>query len=75
MVLVGPAVGQERANAKSLIAAGAAVYENDPLRLAEVVRRTMGKSGRLTQMHTAAVAIARPDAAHLVAERVLGLLG
>ena len=75
MVLVGPAVGQERANAKSLISAGAAVYENDPLRLAEVVRKTMGKSGRLAQMHAASAAIARPDAAHLVAERVLGLLG
>ena len=75
MVLVGPAIGRERANTKSLVAAGAAVYDGDPLRLAEVVRKTMGRAGKLSQMHTAASVISRPQAARHVAERIMSLLG
>jgi len=75
MVLIGPAVGQERANAKALLSAGAAVYDDDPRRLAEIVRRTMTRTGKLKQMHAASSAIARPRAAHDVAERIVGLLG
>ncbi|MEI7815010.1 MAG: glycosyltransferase [Coriobacteriia bacterium] len=75
MVLVGPAVGQERANAKSLLAAGAAIYDDDPRRLAEVVRRALGRPDRLAHMRAASSALSRPDAAREVAERVIGLLG
>jgi processive 1,2-diacylglycerol beta-glucosyltransferase len=75
MVLVGPAVGQERANAKSLLAAGAAVYDDDPRRLAEVVRRALGHPNKLKQMREASSALSRPNAAHAVAERIVGLLG
>ncbi len=75
MVLVGPAVGQERANAKALLAAGAAVYDDDPRRLAEVVRRAMGRTDKLKQMRAASSALSRPRAAHDVAERVARLLG
>ena len=75
MVLVGPAVGQERANAKSLLAAGAAVYDDDPRRLAEVVRRALGRPDRLRQMREASLALSRPQAAREVAERIVRLLG
>ena len=75
MVLVGPAVGQERANAKSLIASGAAIYDDDPRRLAEAVRRALGHPNKLKQMREASEALSRPQAAREVAERVLGLLG
>ena len=75
MVLVGPAVGQERANAKALLAAGAAVYDDDPRRLAEVVRRAMGRTDKLNQMRAASGALSRPRAAHDVAERVARLVG
>jgi processive 1,2-diacylglycerol beta-glucosyltransferase len=75
MVLVGPAVGQERANAKSLLAAGAAVYDDDPRRLAEVVRRALGHPAKLKLMRAASSAISRPRAAQEVAERIVGLIG
>ncbi len=75
MVLVGPAVGQERANAKSLLAAGAAVYDDDPRRLAEVVRRALGHPGKLKQMRAASLSLSRPHAAREVAERIVGLVG
>jgi UDP-N-acetylglucosamine:LPS N-acetylglucosamine transferase len=75
MVLIGPAVGQERANAKALLAAGAAVYDDDPRRLAEVVRRALGRPGKLKQMREASMALSLPHAAHTVAERVAALLG
>ena len=75
MVLVGPAVGQERANAKSLLAAGAAIYDDDPRRLAEVVRRALSRPGKLKQMREASAELSRPHAAREVAEGVVGLLG
>lgn len=74
MILVGPSVGQERANVTSLTRSGAAVYDDDPRRLTEVVRKTLGRRGKLEQMRHAAAAIARPHAAHAVAERVVTLL-
>jgi processive 1,2-diacylglycerol beta-glucosyltransferase len=75
MVLVGPSVGQERANAKSLLAAGAAVYDDDPRRLAEVVRRALAHPSKLKQMREASLALSHPRAARTVAERIVGLLG
>ena len=74
LVLVGPTAGQERANAKSLATAGVAVYDDDPRRLAEVVRKTLGRTGKIEQMHEAAHALARPRAARAVAERIERLL-
>lgn len=75
MVLVGPAVGQERANAKSLVGSGAAIYDEDPRRLAEVVRRALSRPGKLRQMRDASASLSRPHAAREVAERIVGLLG
>ncbi len=74
LVLVGPAVGQERANVEALSKAGAAVYEDDPRRLAEVVRKTLARPGALEKMRATSRAMARPHAARDVAERVLSLV-
>lgn len=73
MVLVGPVAGQERANVSALARAGAAVYEDDPRRLAEVMRTTLARTGKLAQMRTVATGLARPDAARDIAELVLRL--
>jgi len=73
MVLVGPAVGQERANVTALRAAGAAVYDEDPRRLTEVVRKALVRGGKLSHMREASTALARPHAARDIAQRVLAL--
>ena len=75
MVLMGPVVGQERANVESLTAAGAAVFEEDPRRLAEIVRKTLARPGGLSRMREKSLSLARPDAARDVARTVAGLLG
>jgi processive 1,2-diacylglycerol beta-glucosyltransferase len=75
MVLVGPAVGQERANVEALVGGGAAVFDDDPRRLAEIVRKTLARTGKLEQMRGVCARLARPDAAHDAAQRVLGLVG
>jgi processive 1,2-diacylglycerol beta-glucosyltransferase len=75
LVLVGPAVGQERANADALSRAGAALFAEDPRMLAEYVRKAASKPARLAKMRTAATELSRPFAAADVAERVLGLIG
>ncbi len=74
VVLVGPAVGQEAANAYALSEAGAAVYTRDPRLIAESTRKVISKPARLKAMRTAAEGMARPFAASDVAERVLGLV-
>ena len=73
MVLIGPAAGQERANAEALTAAHAAVYEGDPRGLSAVVRKTLSRAGQLGRMHEATTALQHPHAARAVAERVLAL--
>ncbi len=75
MVLIGPAVGQERANAAALTSTGAAVFEREPQRLAATVRKTLSSDGRLRRMGDAALTLRRPEAARAIAQRVLGLTG
>jgi len=75
MALMGPVVGQERANVRSLIASGAAVFEEDPRRLAEIVRKTLARPDRLARMREKSLALARPHAAADVASTVAGLIG
>ena len=74
MVLMGPVVGQERANVRSLTAAGAAVFEEDPRRLAEIVRKTLARPGALSRMREKSLALARPGAARDIALTVVELL-
>ncbi|HET6351312.1 MAG TPA: glycosyltransferase, partial [Coriobacteriia bacterium] len=73
LVLVGPAAGQEAANARALHEAGVASYIADPRLIAEATRKVISKPPRLKAMRAAAEAIARPHATQDVAERVLGL--
>jgi len=75
LVLVGPAAGQERANATALASAGAALFAEDPRMLAEYVRKVASKPKRLEKMRTAADALSRPFAATDIAQRVLSLAG
>jgi len=75
LVLVGPAAGQERANATALAGAGAALFAEDPRMLAEYVRKVASKPARLAKMRGAAGELARPFAAADVAGRVLELVG
>ena len=75
MLLIGPAAGQERANAQALTRAGAAIYEGDPRRLSAVVRKTLARQGALRRLREAAVALRRPGAAEAVARHVLELTG
>lgn len=75
LVLVGPAAGQERANATALADVGAALFAEDPRMLAEYVRKVASKPARLAQMRAAANTLARPFAAADVADRVLGMVG
>jgi len=75
LVLVGPAVGQERANASALHGAGAALFAQDPRTLAEYTRKVASKPARLAKMSAAAAELARPFAATDIAERVLKLIG
>jgi UDP-N-acetylglucosamine--N-acetylmuramyl-(pentapeptide) pyrophosphoryl-undecaprenol N-acetylglucosamine transferase len=65
--------GHQVANAMFLSRAGAAitVEENQLGRLHEVVGDLMGDSGRLADMATATVAIAKPDAARTIARTMI----
>jgi len=75
MVLIGPASGQERANVEALTAAGAAVYDADPRRMAEFVRKVLARPGQLARSKEATVALARPAAARAVVTVIEDLLG
>lgn len=69
LVLVGPAVGQERANANALRNAGAALFAEDPRMLSESVRKAITNPRRLAAMKSASQALGHPGAAGDVAER------
>ena len=75
LVLVGPAAGQERANATALANAGAAVFAEDPRMLAEFTRKAAAHPKRLARMRAAAESLSRPLAAADIATRVLALAG
>lgn len=74
LVLLGPAAGQERANAKRLAETGAATFSSDPRLLAEYARKAVSRPARLTKMREAAASLARPFAATDVKERLVRLL-
>ncbi|MDR3686019.1 MAG: glycosyltransferase [Coriobacteriia bacterium] len=71
-VVVGPAFGQERANARVLAGAGASAYVERPDVLAECVGRLLADTPVLERMREACCDLRRPDAATRVAELVLG---
>lgn len=73
LILVGPAAGQERANAVMLSEAGCALFVNDPNAVAEKSRSLFGRPARLKAMHQSAERAGRPFAAAEVAERALRL--
>lgn len=75
MVLVGPASGQERANVEALTAAGVAIYDADPRRMAEFVRKALARPGQLARSREATAKLARPHAAHEAALVIEDLLG
>ncbi len=75
LVLVGPARGPERGNARRLVDAGVALFAEDPRTLAEQTRRAISNPRRLARMREAAVAVARPFAAAEVARLALELAG
>jgi processive 1,2-diacylglycerol beta-glucosyltransferase len=70
-VLVGPAFGQERANADVLMAAGASRYEQRPAALADCVVELLADSSALEGMRRAGCDLSRPDAAARIANLVL----
>lgn len=73
LVLVGPAAGQERANAQALSDAGAAVFSPDPQYLAEKVRKALADPASLDRMRQAASEVGHPFAAADIVDRVLEL--
>jgi len=75
MVLIGPASGQERANVDALVSAGAAVYDADPRRMAEFVRKALARPGHLARAKEATAALGHPEAAAHAAAAIVELLG
>jgi len=75
LVLVGPAAGQERANATALVNAGVALFAEDPRMLAEFTRKAAAHPSRLARMRAGTEALSRPLAAVDIATRVLVLAG
>jgi processive 1,2-diacylglycerol beta-glucosyltransferase len=72
-VLVGPSAGQERANIRALVRAGAAIACEEPRRLKIRVRNVLTNPAKIARMRDASVRLAHPGAAHDIAERVLAL--
>ncbi len=75
LVLVGPAIGQERANAEALTKAGAALYAADPRTVAEYARKAISKPARLAKLREGAQAVGRPFATSDITERIAALIG
>lgn len=73
LVLVGPAVGQERVNAEVLSDSGAAIYSQDPRMLAEHARKVIANPSRLQALQAAAAKMSKPFAAVEIIDRTLGL--
>lgn len=75
MAFLGPAYGQERANASLLSEAGAAVWLRDGATCAAALTSLVAEPERLQRMRRACSSLARPDAARAIAERALALVG
>jgi processive 1,2-diacylglycerol beta-glucosyltransferase len=73
LILVGPSVGQERANAHHLYEGGAAIYAADPRTIAEYARKATGSPARLSRMRESARSMGRPFATADIVKRVLDL--
>ena len=71
-VLVGPAVGQERANANVLVKSGSAVFVPTPAGLAETTIALLAQPAALSAMLTAAENLSRPQAALKIASLLVG---
>lgn len=74
LVLVGPAVGQERANMTRLVSEGAALPCDDVVRLDATMRAAL-EPARSHRMRDAALALGRPRSAFDVATLALELAG
>ncbi|MDZ4170093.1 MAG: glycosyltransferase [Coriobacteriia bacterium] len=75
LVLVGPASGPERGNARRLVDAGIALFAEDPRTLADQTRRAATSPRRLAHMREAAAAAAKPFAAADIARHTLAIAG
>jgi UDP-N-acetylglucosamine--N-acetylmuramyl-(pentapeptide) pyrophosphoryl-undecaprenol N-acetylglucosamine transferase len=71
----GATAGHQTQNARFFEEAGGAVVvaESELGRVPEVVRELVGDQRRLTEMRAAMLRIARPDAAEVIAEELIGL--
>jgi len=74
MALVEPIPGQEERNADHLLEAGAAIRCNNLAAAAWKIATLMDQPEKLREMRHAARAMARPDAARVIALDTLGLL-
>jgi len=72
LVVFRPTPGQEVANADYLVERGAAVRAASIDEVATSVERWLGDPAALERARAAATAIAKPDAAEIIAARVLG---
>lgn len=75
LVLIGPAAGQERANAERLVSSGSAVFSSDPRLLAEYARKVVSRPKKLEKMREAAHATAKPFSTSDIIARVRTLAG
>jgi len=66
--------GQERANVRHLCQAGAAVWAPSPRRAAEAVAGILSRPALRRELSLRARALARPEAARVIARHLLGLL-
>jgi processive 1,2-diacylglycerol beta-glucosyltransferase len=74
MILIEPIPGQEERNADHLLEAGAVIRCNNLPAAAWKIATLLDNPEKLQAMREAAKAMARPDAARIIAEDALGLL-
>jgi processive 1,2-diacylglycerol beta-glucosyltransferase len=74
MALVEPIPGQEERNADHLLEAGAAIRCNNLPAAAWKIASLFDQPEKLRAMRQAALAMAHPDAARVIAQDALGLL-
>jgi len=75
MVLVGPPVGQERANMRLLVGQGAAVEARGPRAVRQAILALAGAPEALREMAARASALGHPNAAFDVADLALSMVG
>ncbi len=75
IVLLRPLPGQEQRNARYLVARGAALRVTRPRDLCPAVETVLHDDGVAARVRAAGAAIAHPDAADLIADRIAALAG